>query len=101
MNNRLLPKVTLESLSAMTTSLKEQLKSNEIFSASVIAKVRHDMVLELLSNNTLSSDQKLAFAKELYDDVQSEIETIGNMTLNERSTFISRKNAYKAYSKDT
>ena len=101
MNKRLLPKVTLESLSAMTTSLKEQLKTNEIFSASVIAKVRHDMILELLSDNTLSSDKKLAFAKELYDDVQSEIETISHMSSNDRSTFISRKNAYKAYSKDT
>lgn len=101
MNNRLLPKVTIESLSAMTTSLKEQLKCNEIFSASIIAKVRHDMILEFLSDNTLSSEEKLEFAKELHGDVQSEIETIGHMSLNDRSRFISRKNAYKAYSKET
>ena len=101
MKNRLFPRVTLESLSAMTTSLKEQLKCNEIFSASIIAKVRHDMIVEFLSDNTLSSEKKSEFAKELYDDVQSEIETIGHMSLNHRSTFISRKNAYKAYSKET
>ena len=101
MNNWLLPKANVKNLSAMTASLKEQLKSNEIFSASVIAKVSHDMVIELLSDDTLSSDKKLAFAKGLYDDVKSEIETIVHMSLNERSTFISRKNAYKAYSKDT
>ena len=101
MKNRRLPKADLKNLLAMTASLKEQLNSNEIFSASVIAKARHDMVLELLSDDTLSSDKKLAFAKELYADVQSEIETIGHMSLHERSTFISKKNAYKAYSKDT
>ena len=100
MNNRLLPKVTLENLLAMTASLQEQIKLNEIFSASVIAKARHDMLVGFLSDDSLKSSKKLAFAKQLYNDVQCEIATIEQISSNERSAFISRKNAYKAYSRD-
>ena len=101
MKGRLLPKVTLKNLSAMTTSLQKQIEANEIFSASLIAKARHDMLIEFFSDKTLNSDKKMAFAQELYTNVQSEIATTEQISSNERSAFISRKNAYKAYSRDT
>ena len=101
MNDRLLPKITLKNILATTTALQEHIKSNDIFSASVIAKTRHDILVEFLSDKTLGLDKKLAFAKELYNDVQSEIATIEQIASQKRSAFISRKNAYKAYSTNT
>ncbi len=101
MSSRLLPKVNIKNLWSMTSSLQEQISTGKIFSASAIAKARHDMLVEFLSDDELTSEKKLAFAKKFYSDVKSEIATIGKISSDERSAFISRKNAYTAYSRDS
>ena len=99
MTNRFLPKPTRKTINAMTESMQEQINEADIFCASVIAKARHEILVDYFSDLKLDSKEKTKIAKELYAKVQIELEAVGKISSENRSSYISRKNAYRAYTR--
>ena len=87
----------LESFTKLTDTLQECIKSHDIEGAMALAKERHDALVSLLEDADVDQTQRAHCADTTLEHLRKEkLLTKSNSDQN-RSDFIARKSAYRAY----
>ena len=90
-------KEKFELFSRLTETLQTYLKSKKIEKALKIAHERHGVLVSLLENAAIMGLDRSAYAMQAMECVRSEQSLAKHGTSQNRSDFISRKSAFKAY----
>jgi hypothetical protein len=90
-------KEKFELFSRLTETLQTYLKSNKIEKALKIAHERHGVLVSLLENAAIIGLDRSQYAMQAMECVRSEQSLAKHGTSQNRSDFISRKSAFKAY----
>ena len=88
---------TLEAFKNLTETLQDCIKSRDIEGAVTLARKRHDTLVDLLENREIEQDAKIAYAKTALIHQQNEHLLVKSSAHQDRSNFIARKSAYRAY----
>ena len=87
----------LESFTKLTDTLQECIKSHDIEGAMAIAKERHDALVNLLEDGNVDQTQRANCADKTLDHLRKEQLLAKSNSDKNRSDFIARKSAYRAY----
>jgi hypothetical protein len=90
-------KEKFELFSRLTETLQSYMKLNKIEKALKIAHERHGVLVSLLENATIIGLHRSEYAMQAMECVRSEQSLAKHGTSQNRSDFISRKSAFKAY----
>ena len=87
----------LESFAKLTDTLQECIKSHHIERAMVLAKERHDVLVNLLEDADVDQSQRANCADTTLEHLRKEQLLAKSNSDQNRSDFIARKSAYRAY----
>ena len=87
----------LEAFTNLTETLQSCIKSQDIEGAVTLAQKRHDTLVDLLENSDMEQGVKMACAKTAISHLQNEHLLAKSSAHQDRSNFIARKSAYRAY----
>ena len=90
-------KQNFELFAELSDSLHEHMKANKIEKAINVAERRYEILVSALGSATLSGEEGSDYVKRALASVQLEQNLAKNSAVQERSNFISRKTAFKAY----
>ena len=88
----------LESFAKLTDTLQECIKSHDIVGAMALAKERHDALVNLLEDTNVDQTQRANCADATLEHLRKEQLLAKSNSDQNRSDFIARKSAYRAYS---
>ena len=83
--------------SSLTEKLQSYMQSNKLDEAIRVAQQRHGVLVSLLENVALMGLERSDYALQAIECVRLEQGLARNSTTQNRSEFVSRKSAYKAY----
>ena len=86
-----------ELFSTLSKRLQNYLRSNKIEKALKVAQKRHSVLVSLLENASLMGSERLDYALKAKSYVDIEQGLAKSNTSADRSNFLCRKNAFKAY----
>ena len=87
----------LESFAKLTDTLQECIKSHDIEEALAVAKERHDALVNLLEDADVDHTQRANCADTILEHLRREQLLAKSNSDQNRSDFIARKSAYRAY----
>ena len=87
----------LESFAKLTDTLQECIKSHNIEEAMALAKERHEALVKLLEDADLDQTQRANCANTTLEHLHKEQLLAKSNSDQNRSDFIARKSAYRAY----
>ena len=87
----------LESFAKLTDTLQECIKSHDIERAMALAKERHDTLVNLLEDADVDHTHRVNCADTILDHLRKEQLLAKSNSDQNRSDFIARKSAYRAY----
>jgi hypothetical protein len=87
----------LESFAKLTDTLQECIKSHDIKEAMALAKERHDALVNLLEDTSVDQTQRANCADRTLEHLRKEQLLAKSNSYKNRSDFIARKSAYRAY----
>ena len=87
----------LESFTKLTATLQECIKYQDIEGAMALAKERHDALVNLLEDANVDQTQRANCADTTLDHLRKEQLLAKSNSDQNRSDYIARKSAYRAY----
>ena len=87
----------LEAFVKLTDTLQECIKSHDIEGAMALANERHDALVNLLDNADVDHTQRANCADTILEHLRKEQLLAKSNSDQNRSDFIARKSAYRAY----
>ena len=90
-------KQKFEVFAELTEALRKHMKENKIAKAINVAERRYEILVSFLESVTFLGEEGSEYVKRALDSVQLEQDWVKNNAVQERSNFISRKTAFKAY----
>jgi hypothetical protein len=87
----------LESFTKLTDTLQDCIKSHDIEGAMALAKERHDALVNLLEDANVDQTQRENCADTTLEHLRKEQLLAKSNSDQNRSDFIARKSAYRAY----
>ena len=90
-------KQKFEVFAELTETLRKHMKENKIGKAINVAERRYEILVSFLESVTFLGEEGYEYVKKALDSVQLEQDWVKNNAVQERSNFISRKTAFKAY----
>ena len=87
-----------ELFSRLSTMLQNYLRSNKIEKALKVAQERHKVLVSLLENSSLMGLERSEYVLKAKHDIETEQALAKSNTSANRSKFLCRKNAFRAYS---
>ena len=87
----------LESFAKLTDTLQECIKSHDIEGGMALAKERHDVLVNLLEDADFDHTQRANCAATILEHLRKEQLLAKSNSDQNRSDFIARKSAYRAY----
>ena len=92
-----LPTQELGSFANLTEKLQECIQTQDIEGAMAIARERHDALVSLFERSGIEQGEKIECAQAALNHLRSERLLAKSKTHQDRSNFIARKSAYRAY----
>ena len=86
-----------ELFSSLSTRLQDCLHSNKIEQALKVAQERHSVLISVLENTSLMGLERSEYASKAKACIDIEQSLAKSTTLENRSNFLCRRNAYRAY----
>ena len=90
-------KQKFEVFSELTETLRKHIKENKIRKAINVAERRYEILVSFLESVTLLGEEGSEYVKKALESVQLEQDWVKSNAVQERSNFLSRKTAFKAY----
>ena len=87
----------LESFAKLTDTLQECIKSHDIEGAMALAKERHDALVNLMEDTKVDQSRKATCIDTTLEHLRKEQLLAKSNSDQNRSDFIARKSAYRAY----
>jgi hypothetical protein len=87
----------IEAFTNLTKTLQDCIKSQDIEGAVALARKRHDTLIDLLERSKIEQGDKMACAKTALIHLHNERLVAKSSAHQDRSNFIARKSAYRAY----
>ena len=87
----------LEAFTKLTDTLQECIKSHDIEGALTLAKERHDALVNLLEGDDVDQNQRADCVDTTLEHLRKEQLLAKSNSDQNRSDFIARKSAYRAY----
>ena len=87
----------IETFTNLTETLQDCIKSQDIEGAVTLARKRHDTLMDLLERSEIEQRDKMAYAKTALIHLHNEHLLAKLSAHQDRSNFIARKSAYRAY----
>ena len=87
----------IEAFTNLTETLQDCIKLQDIEGAVTLARKRHDTLIDLLEHPEMEQGDKMTCAKTALIDLKKEHLLAKLSTHQDRSNFIARKSAYRAY----
>jgi hypothetical protein len=88
---------TIEAFTKLTETLQDCIKSQDIEGAMTLAQKRHSSLIDLLEHSEIEQGDKTACAKTALIHLQNEHLLAKLSAHQDRTNFIARKSAYRAY----